>query len=75
MVPGDRVRLAHLHRLLSPGTEGIVAGFSRSEARVFVTVHIEGHDEVIPEAGLAVVRVRAGPWDGSSLARSPDPAR
>jgi hypothetical protein len=62
VIPGDRVRLAHPHRDLSPGAEGVVAAFSRHEDGVFVTVHFEGRDEVVPEAGLAVVHVRASPW-------------
>ncbi len=62
MIPGDRVRLAHPHRDLSLGLEGVVGAFSRHDEEVFVTVHFEGHDEVVPEGRLAVVRVQATPW-------------
>jgi len=62
VLPGDRVRLAHPHRDLSLGAEGVVAAFSRRDDGVFVTVHFEGRDEVVPEAGLALVRVRTMPW-------------
>ena len=62
MLPGDRVRLAHPHRDLSLGAEGVVAAFSRREDVVLVTVHFEGRDEVVLETELAVVPVRTRPW-------------
>ena len=62
MIPGDRVRLAHPHRDLALGAEGVVATFSREEDEVLVTVHFEGRDEVIPETWLAVVHERTEPW-------------
>jgi len=62
MIPGDRVRLAHPHPAQSLGAEGIVAALSRRDGQDFVTVHFEAQDEVVPEAWLAVVHVRARPW-------------
>jgi hypothetical protein len=62
VIPGDRVRLAHPHRDLALGAEGVVAALSREEDEVLVTVRFEGRDEVVPETWLAVVHVRTEPW-------------
>jgi len=70
VLPGDRVRLAHPHRDLLLGAEGVVAAFSRREDVVLVTVHFEGRDEVVPETELAVVPYGRGRGHGSSLVRS-----
>jgi hypothetical protein len=55
MIPGDRIRLAHPHRDMTVGEEGVVAGFSRRERGDLVIAHFDGRKETIPKRLLALV--------------------